>query len=525
LAAAHSQGLVHRDVKPANILLENGVERVFLTDFGLARASDDGSLTYTGVVAGTPQYMSPEQADGQLLDFRSDLFSLGSVLYFMATGHPPFRAERPMAVLKRTCHDSHRPVWQSNPEIPDSLSKIIDRLLEKKPGSRFESAADLEKALAGVLSDVQQGRVRRRKGLRLRPHYLIPVFSLVTVTFIGICSALLIRPTSNEGPSSSTVPPSHLQAADDTEEELQTAVYELEAVDPSPTASARAELDSLSEMLNELQGTPFPEAQLGTRSPKQHESDTAPNDDSPPPYDNRSEATNETTAWQVNFRSAPWKEVLDWYSAIAGLPLHADEFPDGTFNYAGTKQHSLEEIANMLQPVLRTKGMLLRRQRNAIQLIRLSGTENGNILVIRLPTHDDLAERRQNLLDLKGRIAELNKQRSAIPTDTPDRERQLAVIQAKTDSLSAEHQTAAKVLEVESQLAKVAIADAQKLSAGVDAVNAQSANCVPQHTQLRLQRELLGARATLDEINATLDIARIVKVESRQPFRLTLSNE
>jgi hypothetical protein len=148
-------------------------------------------------------------------------------------------------------------------------------------------------------------------------------------------------------------------------------------------------------------------------------------------------------------------------------------------------------------------------------LIRLSGTENGNILVIRLPTHDDLAERRQNLLDLKGRIAELNKQRSAIPTDTPDRERQLAVIQAKTDSLSAEHQTAAKVLEVESQLAKVAIADAQKLSAGVDAVNAQSANCVPQHTQLRLQRELLGARATLDEINATLDIARIVKVESQ----------
>ncbi|HEX5105687.1 MAG TPA: serine/threonine-protein kinase, partial [Pirellulaceae bacterium] len=86
LAAAHTQGLVHRDVKPANILLENGVERVYLTDFGLARASDDASLTYTGVVAGTPHYMSPEQADGQPLDHRSDLLSLGSVLYFMATG-------------------------------------------------------------------------------------------------------------------------------------------------------------------------------------------------------------------------------------------------------------------------------------------------------------------------------------------------------------------------------------------------------------------------------------------------------
>src|SRR5947199_77383 len=81
LAAAHAQGLVHRDIKPANILLENGVERVWITDFGLARAVDDASLTRTGVIAGTPQYMSPEQAAACRVDHRSDLFSLGSVLY------------------------------------------------------------------------------------------------------------------------------------------------------------------------------------------------------------------------------------------------------------------------------------------------------------------------------------------------------------------------------------------------------------------------------------------------------------
>lgn len=93
LAAAHAQGLVHRDIKPAKILLSEGVERVQITDFGLARAADDASLTRTGVLAGTPQYMSPEQARGEAVDHRSDLFSLGSVLYATCTGRPPFRAD------------------------------------------------------------------------------------------------------------------------------------------------------------------------------------------------------------------------------------------------------------------------------------------------------------------------------------------------------------------------------------------------------------------------------------------------
>src|SRR5262249_21378146 len=91
LAAAHSQGLVHRDIKPANIMLENGIERVRITDFGLARAVDDASISQSGAVAGTPQYMAPEQAAGTLVDQRADLFSLGSTLYAMCTGRPPFR--------------------------------------------------------------------------------------------------------------------------------------------------------------------------------------------------------------------------------------------------------------------------------------------------------------------------------------------------------------------------------------------------------------------------------------------------
>ncbi len=146
LAAAHAQGLVHRDIKPANILLENGVERVKITDFGLARAADDASLTQTGVVAGTPQYMSPEQAEGKPLDHRTDLFSLGSVLYAMCTGRPPFRASGTMAVLKRVCEDTPPPIREINPEIPEWLVAIIDKLHAKEPADRFQSAAEVADA-------------------------------------------------------------------------------------------------------------------------------------------------------------------------------------------------------------------------------------------------------------------------------------------------------------------------------------------------------------------------------------------
>jgi serine/threonine protein kinase len=164
LAAAHAQGVVHRDVKPANILLEDSVDRVLLSDFGLARTVDDATLTRSGVLAGTPHYMSPEQASGQNVDQRSDLFSLGSVIYFMCTGRPPYRSDSPMAVLNRICNEPHRPIDDVNPDVPIELAELVDRLLAKNPAERFATAQEVESHVASLLSDLQQGRRLRRRG-------------------------------------------------------------------------------------------------------------------------------------------------------------------------------------------------------------------------------------------------------------------------------------------------------------------------------------------------------------------------
>ena len=156
LAAAHAQGLVHRDVKPANILLEISVEKVMLTDFGLARAIDDASITRTGVIAGTPLYMSPEQARGEAIDARSDLFSLGSVLYTLATGRAPFRAESTYGILRRLTDEAPRPLREIAPQFPSWFAIIVHKLLAKQPSERFTSASQVAHTLEQCLAHMQQ---------------------------------------------------------------------------------------------------------------------------------------------------------------------------------------------------------------------------------------------------------------------------------------------------------------------------------------------------------------------------------
>ncbi len=166
LAYAHAHGMVHRDIKPDNLLLQRlenlgtgaTAERYQLkiSDFGLARLVEDGGeLTVTGMVMGTPTYMSPEQCQGEVLDGRSDLYSLGVVLYEVATGSPPFRVKSLSEAVFKHISAPPIPPQQVRPDLPAALNDVIMRCLEKRPEDRFATGTELAEALDGALGDTE----------------------------------------------------------------------------------------------------------------------------------------------------------------------------------------------------------------------------------------------------------------------------------------------------------------------------------------------------------------------------------
>jgi WD40 repeat protein/serine/threonine protein kinase len=149
LATAHEKGLVHRDIKPGNLWLEASKGRVKILDFGLARQqqNNEGHLTASGAILGTPAYMSPEQARGDKIDARTDLFSLGGVLYHLVTGRQPFQGSNIMALLTALAVTEPIPIQQLNPSAPHELARLIHKLLSKDMSARFFSAAEVVAAL------------------------------------------------------------------------------------------------------------------------------------------------------------------------------------------------------------------------------------------------------------------------------------------------------------------------------------------------------------------------------------------
>jgi serine/threonine protein kinase len=150
---AHSQGVIHRDVKPSNVLIDQR-GNCLLTDFGIAKMVEGTvHFTRTGGVVGTPTYMSPEQIMGEELDGRSDIYSLGIVLYEMATGRPPYRAETPPAIFVKHLHDPLPPPRSLNPSLPEAVERVILKSLAKRPEDRYKTAGDMVQALRAVIPD------------------------------------------------------------------------------------------------------------------------------------------------------------------------------------------------------------------------------------------------------------------------------------------------------------------------------------------------------------------------------------
>lgn len=155
LAAAHQKGLIHRDIKPSNILLDAGVETALITDFGLARTVDDATMTRTGTIAGTPEYMSPEQAQGKTFDCASDVFSLGSLLYTLCTGDRPFRAKTTFGVLRKITDEEPKSIRDINPQIPAWLCSLIASMHLKDPAQR-PTASQVRDQLESCLAHLHQ---------------------------------------------------------------------------------------------------------------------------------------------------------------------------------------------------------------------------------------------------------------------------------------------------------------------------------------------------------------------------------
>src|SRR6476620_11055483 len=181
LDAAGRAGVVHRDVKPENVLLDEGSGRALLADFGIARAvavDPGGSSTGQGVAVGTPVYMSPEQAAGEEVDTRSDLYALGVVAYEMLAGHPPFQGPHRVVVSKHIA-ERPQPIERLRGDVPPSLAAAVMRSLEKQPSDRWQTGEELRRALVGDI-------VRRPKPRKQRIAGIAAVLLVLLTTTVGI---------------------------------------------------------------------------------------------------------------------------------------------------------------------------------------------------------------------------------------------------------------------------------------------------------------------------------------------------
>ena len=201
LAAAHQQGLIHRDIKPSNVMLDTGVETAIITDFGLARTIDDATMTRSGSITGTPEYMSPEQARGDSVDCSSDVFSLGSVLYALCTGKRPFRAKTQFGLLRKIADENATTIREINSDIPVWFCNLIEEMHSKHPDER-PSSSEVRDLLESCLAHLYQpDRIPLPKELSkhdsrrvtfITRSFLTGALAVMSIVFIAILAVAML---------------------------------------------------------------------------------------------------------------------------------------------------------------------------------------------------------------------------------------------------------------------------------------------------------------------------------------------
>jgi eukaryotic-like serine/threonine-protein kinase len=255
---AHSKGIFHRDIKPANIIRLADGKTIKLADFGIAHvaAGDAMDATTAGTIMGTPHYMSPEQARGEKIDARSDLWAVGVILYYLLTGKRPFNADSIATLLLRITQEAPKPVGELRADIPASLRRVIARSLNKQPDKRFQSGQELSEALARVLMEIDpaQGAGRgKRHGMQLKTKLALAMAAIVALTML--VTSLFVTHRQYQAMLSQTIDQgASLAKLIAVENAHQTLSEDWVGIDVSVQAVARA-LDARGLSVIDIKGT------------------------------------------------------------------------------------------------------------------------------------------------------------------------------------------------------------------------------------------------------------------------------